>query len=139
MDDNSKVIAENILWEKVSGLQAWEFKVEVNAANRYPIFVKGWYNPNSGKLSYSVIYRGVGRIYGLDLGAQHRNPNRELIGEKHKHYWKTDSRDKHAYIPNDISATWDQPEKVWKQFCAEMHLGHSGVMQNPIIQEELPL
>ena len=41
-----------------------------------------WYSPTSGKLSYAIIHRIVGRIYGLDLGADHRNPVGEVVGEK---------------------------------------------------------
>ena len=92
----------------------------------------GWYNPLSGKLSYAVIHRTIGRIYGLDLGADHRNPGGDLVGEKHKHHhWKEDLRDREAYVPEDITEPWNRPVEVWKQFCNEANLRHSGIMHEP--------
>ena len=107
IDDDTKVIAEDIAWQPRSNSPAREFRIDIDSDEGYPIFVKGWYNPSSGKLSYAIIHRSVGRIYGLDLGAEHRNPNGELVGEKHKNYWIPGSRDKWAYVPNDITETWN--------------------------------
>lgn len=42
--------------------------------------------------------RGVGRIYGLDLGAAHVNPDGAPIGETHKNYWSPGHRDKWAFV-----------------------------------------
>ena len=63
----------------------------------------------AAKLSYVLLYRGAGRIYALDLGSAHRNPNGERVGETHKHRWTAEFRDKQAYVPKDITATWDRP------------------------------
>ena len=101
--------------------------------------VKRWYNPSSGKLSYAIVHRRVGRIYGLDLGADHQNPDGQPVGEKHKNYWSPGSRDKWAYVPGDITETWDRPVEVWHQFCAEANLRHSGTMQAPAIQSAMLL
>ena len=96
--------------------------------------MKGWYNPSSGKLSYAVIHQSVGRIYGLDLGAEHHNPDGTPVGEKHKNYWVPGSRDKWAYVPEDITEPWNRPLEVWRQFCTEAKLTHSGTMSQPAVQ-----
>ena len=38
-------------------------------------------------LTYALILKTAGRIYGLDLGKDHHNPQCEQVGEKHKHRW----------------------------------------------------
>ena len=110
IDDTSKVINENIVWEGAANSPRREFRLDIESGEGYPIFVKGWYNPSSGKLSYSIIHRGVGgRIYGLDLGADHQNPDGKFVGEKHKNYWVPGYRDKWAYVPPDITEPWHRP------------------------------
>ena len=135
--DGGKVIVEDISWTADAHTHAQKFRVEINSG--YPIFVNGWYNPFSGKLSYAIIHRSVGRIYGLDLGAEHRNPDRQLIGEKHKNYWLEGHRDKWAYVPDDITEPWSRPLAVWEQFCSEANLTHIGSMRLPAVQTEMPL
>ena len=139
IDDDTKIIAENIVWEGSPNSPTRRFRAEVDSDEGYPIFVDGWYNPSSGKLSYSIIHRSVGRIYGLDLGADHQNPDRRTVGEKHKNYWVPGSRANWAYVPEDITETWDRPVEVWRQFCAEAKLTHSGTMSQPAVQGSLPL
>ena len=138
--DDTKTINGNILWTDDSDHSpAQEFRAEVNSVADYPLFIEGRYNFLAGKLSFSLIYRGVGRIYGLDLGADHRNPDGERVGEKHKNYWRDGARDKWAYVPEDITAAWNRPVDAWNQFCAELKLTHVGIMVPPAIQERLPL
>ncbi len=107
-------ITEDISWEGGSNSRAKEFRIDIDSGEGYLIFVKGWFNPFSGKLSYAIIHRTVGRIYGLDLGADHCNPDGEFVGEKHKNYWVPDSRDKWAYVPEDITETWNHPVAAWE-------------------------
>ena len=131
LSDDTKEIPENIVWEDDDHPVAKGFRVAVNSAFGHPIFVSGWYNPLSGKLSYAIIHRVMGRIYGLDLGADHRNPDGNRVGEKHKHRWKEGLRDREAYVPKDITEPWNRPVEVWKQFCNEANLRHSGIMREP--------
>ena len=135
--NEAKVIEGDIAWAKDPYTQAQNFRVEIES--EYPIFVNGWYNPFSGKLSYAIIHRSVGRIYGLDLGAEHHNPDRQPVGEKHKNYWREGHRDKWAYVPEDITEPWNRPVAVWQQFCSEANLRHSGSMSSPSVQTEMPL
>jgi hypothetical protein len=134
INDTTKIIAENIFWEGGPNLPARQFRIDVDSNEGYAIFVKGWYNPLSGKLSYAIVHRSVGRIYGLDLGAEHQNPDEEFVGEKHKNYWVPGSRDKWAYVPEDITEPWNRPLEVWRQFCTEAKLTHSGTMSQPAVQ-----
>jgi len=99
--------------------------------------VFGRYNPDAGKLSYTLVYEGVGRIYALDLGADHRNPDGALVGRTHKHTWTEEFRDRRAYAPSDITEPWYRPVDVWRQFCDQARLRHSGVMRPPAVPGEL--
>ena len=139
INDTSKVIREDISWEGHINSSRREFRKEIESDEGYPIFLKGWYNSSSGKLSFAVIHRSVGRIYGLDLGADHQNPDGKWAGENHKNYWVRGYRDKWAYAPPDITEPWNRPVEAWRQFCAEANLTHSGVMTPPATQRELPL
>ncbi len=138
--DETKHIAGDITWaDDVDHSPASGFRVEVQTNLDYPMFVAGRYNPFSGKLSYTLILRGTGRIYGLDLGADHRNPDGEFPGDKHKHSWREGFKDKFAYSPEDITETWERPVEVWSQFCAEANLAHHGAMYPPHIPQELSI
>ena len=138
--DGTKLISENIIWRNDDDHSpAQVFRVDVDSASGHPIFINGWFNPSSGKLSFAIIYRGMGRIYGLDLGADHRNPDGIRMGEKHKHRWRQGEGDKWAYVPHDITEPWNRPTRVWEQFCSEANLQHSGVTRQPAINIELPL
>ena len=139
IQDPTKSIREDIRWEGHPNSGRREFRVEIESDEGYPLFLKGWYNSSSGKLSYAIIHSSAGRIYGLDLGADHQNPDKEWVGEKHKNYWVPGARDKWAYVPPDITETWDRPVEVWRQFCAEANLTHSGMMTAPVTRRALPL
>ena len=108
-----------------------EFKAQVLSEPGYSLFVKGTYNPVAGALSFTLVYSGHGRIYGLDLGKDHRNPTGETVGEKHKHRWTEQYRDKHAYIPGDITAQPHDVVLAWEQFCVEASISHDGTMSPP--------
>ncbi|MGH8190537.1 MAG: DUF6978 family protein, partial [Rhodanobacteraceae bacterium] len=71
------------------------------------------------------------RIYGLDLGKDHHNPQCNQVGEKHKHRWTDQYRDKEAYEPRDITASATDPVTVWTQFCKEAKIAHHGQMMPP--------
>ena len=139
INDMTKVIYEDITWEGAGNSSMRQFTVDIQSDDAHPIFVKGWYNPLSGKLSYSIIHRSVGRIYGLDMGADHVNPNGEPVGEKHKNYWVPGRRDKWAYVPEDITESWNRPGAVWGQFCAEAKIWHLGVIHDPVVQGSMLL
>ncbi len=130
--DLTKRIDGDIKWsEDEEHSPAIDFRVEILSEVGYPLFLKGRYNALSEKLSYHIIHKGVGRIYGLDLGQDHKNPDGRFVGEKHKHRWKELERDKVAYVPADITASANQPVTVWQQFCLEAQIIHNGSLQTP--------
>lgn len=138
--DPSKRIEGDIFWNHDKDHSpAVEFRVSLLSDPGWPIVVVGRYNPSAGTLGYALIHKGAGRIYALDLGADHHNPSCQRVGEKHKHRWSEAFRDKEAYVPGDISAPWNQPVAVWQEFCREAAITHHGVMHSPVAQGDLPL
>ena len=55
INDDTKVIFENIVWEGSPNSPRREFRIDIESDEGYPVFVKGWYNSSSGKLSFSII------------------------------------------------------------------------------------
>lgn len=140
LNDDTKRITKPIIWEDDEDHSpAQEFRVEVESAGGWPLFVNGRYNYAAGTLSYALILKTSGRIYGLDLGKDHHNPECEQVGERHKHRWSERYKDKEAYVPDDIDAPVSEPVAVWREFCAEAGIRHECRMESPAIQEELSL
>jgi len=130
--DTSKRIDGDIEWSEDEDHSACrEFRARVLSESGYSLFAKGTYNPIAGSLSFVLVYSGHGRIYGLDLGQDHKNPAGEKVGDKHKHKWTERYRDKHAYVPADITASPKDVVLAWTQFCAEASIRHNGKMSAP--------
>lgn len=112
MSDITKRIDRHIDWsEDEDHSPAVSFRVEVLSNPAYPLYAKGYLNRAARKLTYVLIHRAEGRIYGLDLGKEHRNPDDSLVGEKHKHRWSEQTGVKNAYVPEDITSTVDRPAR----------------------------
>ena len=136
INDAAKRIVGDIAWqEDEDHSPSVEFRVEVQSDTGWPLFVRGSYNPLISALSYVLIMPNVGRIYGLDRGKDHHNPQCSQVGETHKHRWNERFRDKEAYAPEDITASTSEAVEVWKQFCAEAKIDHVGRMQPPPPQQ----
>ena len=132
LDDSSKQIEGNLGWqEDEDHSPSVEFRAEVTSDSGWPLFVRGSYNPLIPALTYVLILKTEGRVYGLDLGKDHHNPECDQVGEKHKHSWTEQFRDKKAYLPTDITEPAANPVAVWKQFCAEAKLTHNGELAPP--------
>jgi hypothetical protein len=129
INDTSKRIDVDIVWQQDSHPAYLGFRVEVISDKAYPLFIKGSCNPRINALSFVLIHRPVGRIYALDLGKDHANPDGIRVGEKHKHRWDQALRDKQAYVPSDITAPATEPIKVWRQFCLEAKIVHNNSMK----------
>ena len=131
----SKRIEGNIHWtEDEDHSLARSFRAEVQTDSGWPLFVQGRYNRAANKLTYALILRTEGRIYGLDMGREHRN-----VGEIHKHRWTEPNRDKNVYAPSDITANVHDPVRVWDQFCQEVGIEHGGRMDTPPSYVERPI
>ena len=139
LEDETKRVRGDVTWrEDEDHSPAREFRVEVESASGWPLFVKGRYNLAAGTLTYALILKTAGRIYALDLGKDHHNPQCEQVGEKHKHRWSERYGDKEAYVPDDVNAPASDPVAVWKEFCAEACIRQDGRMNPPpAIQGEL--
>ena len=132
LEDTSKRIDGDITWvEDEDRSPAWQFRAEIESEIGWSLFVNGRYNSLADSLSYTLILRTEGRIYGLDLGKDHHNPQCEQTGERHKHRWSEQYRDKEAYVPDDITAQISDPVAVWKQFCVEANIKHNGKLKQP--------
>jgi len=130
--DPTKRVEGDIAWkEDEDHSPSVEFRVEIASGPGYPLFVRGSYNPEGLTLTYALIHRGAGRIYGLDMGKEHHNPGCDFVGEKHKHRWTEPVRDKGAYRPEEITEPVTDPVGVWEQFCMEARITHNGQMQAP--------
>ena len=132
LEDPSKTIDGDIIWaDDEDHSPALEFHVPLQSAAGMALFVRGSLNALAHTLSFMIIHRAWGRIYGLDLGKEHHNPNCTFVGETHKHRWTERFRDKHAYAPGDVTAAADDPLTAWRQFCEEAKIVHKGVMKLP--------
>lgn len=139
LDDRTKRILGDVTWKKDEDHSpAWEFRIDVESTKGWPLFVQGRCNPAAGTLTYVIILKTAGRIYGLDLGKDHHNPQCDQVGERHKHRWSEQYGDKEAYVAVDVKAPVSDPVAVWKEFCAEASILHDGRMEEPpATQKEL--
>ena len=136
--DETKRVRGGIAWkDDEDHSPAREFRVEVESASVWPLFVQGRYNPEARTLSCALILRTIGRIYALDLGKDHHNPQCVQVGEKHKHRWSERYGDKKAFEPEDVTASATEPVAVWEQFCAEARIRHDAGMERPLVQRRL--
>lgn len=130
--DTTKRIEGDIMWTgDEDHSPSVEFRAEILSDTGYPLFVRGSFNPLVPAVTFALIHKGVGRIYGLDMGKDHRNPDNNRTGDKHKHRWTERFRDKEAYVPPDITALASSPVEAWSQFCAEAAITHRGTMHPP--------
>lgn len=130
--DETKRINGDISWsEDEDHSPTVEFRVEVTSQMGYTLFVKGSYNALAQALTFALIHPSFGRFYALDMGKDHHNPSCVNVGEKHKHRWNEQLRDKEAYVPQDITASVTDPVSVWQEFCIESRITHDGVMHSP--------
>lgn len=139
LEDDTKRIVDDVVWtEDEDHSPALEFRVNVTSESGWPLFVKGRFNSAARTLNYALILTTEGRIYSLDLGKDHHNPQCDQVGEKHKHTWSERYSDKEAYVPDDIDAPLWDPVSVWTEFCVEAGIQHDGKMNEPpAIQGEL--
>lgn len=129
---SGNLVVGDIVWNAVPTIiPAKEFRIPLTSASSEQLTVSGWYNPGKRKLSFTVYSRQRGRIYSLDMGLDHTNPDDSNAGGTHKHYWSEADQSRWAYAPSDITEPWNRPVAVWRQFCAESGLEHHGQMLSP--------
>ena len=80
LNDNTKRIADDVIWtEDEDHSPALEFRVDVTSESGWPLFVKGRFNSAARTLTYALILTTEGRIYALDLGKDHHNPQCDQV------------------------------------------------------------
>ncbi len=122
--ETTKSITEEIKWQRDQDHSlGWEFRVECIVESDKFIVAGSCCRP-AGVVSFTILHRTHGRIYGLDLGKEHRNGDGTLVGEKHKHR-PQDNDPNFAYEPTDITADAEDLELLWKQFCKEANIVHT--------------
>ena len=135
--EESKKIDDDVSWKDRRGKAPGKvFRVDVHSEPCWELFIDGYWNPESGKLGYALVYESKHRIVGLDLGVGHNNPKGDSVGDTHKHRWTDLYKEDDAYEPSDITANWDEPVMAWEQFCAETNITHAGAMHPPEWQME---
>ncbi|HPB51570.1 MAG TPA: hypothetical protein PLZ31_10145, partial [Myxococcota bacterium] len=93
--DTTKQIDGDIDWqEDEDHSPALEFRTDVRSDAGWPLFVRGSFNSLAGTLTFALILKTDGRMYGLDLGKDHHNPTCQMVGDPHKHRWSEGFRDK---------------------------------------------
>ncbi|MBP7675501.1 MAG: hypothetical protein KBB14_04190 [Thermoanaerobaculia bacterium] len=137
LTDGTKRIEGDIAWaDDEDHSPSSEFRVEVRSSSGWPLFVRGSINAHAGTLTFALILKTEGRIYALDLGKDHHNPQCNQVGEKHKHRWTQRYRDKEAYVPSDIQAPVNDPCAVWTEFCIEARITHNGTLATPPVRQQ---
>ena len=106
--------------------RTFRFRVDVETSDPNDHYLEGWYSPRTEKLTLTVFRPDRGRIYGLCMGITHPELDGADPRRPHKHYWTEERRDQNRYLPDDISADWSNPLRVWSEFRRESHLVHDG-------------
>lgn len=136
-----KRIEADIIWREKHGYGgAVKFETSIVADIRETLDLHGWYSTFSGKLVFAIICNRRWRIYGLDMGrVSHNSCDGKRYEGTHKQIWTDKCEDGYAFRPEDITATWDQPQLAWQQFCNEAHIEHTGAFMLPETQAEVLL
>ena len=137
LEDETKCVRHDISWtEDEDHSRAWEFRAKLETNRGWSLFVKGRNNSDAGSLTYALILKTDGRIYGLDLGKDHHNPQCNQVGEKHKHRWSEKYHNKEAYVADDVASSVSASVAVWQEFCVEAGIRNDGKMEPPPPNQE---
>lgn len=144
LSDPTKESVGDIRWGAVAGREpAQRFTIAVQSASGWPLRVEAWWNPRAEKLSYALIYEGVGRIVGLDVDptTPHHNPGCRPTRSTRSHCdcprgthiqrWSEADGMARADATPEITASWDEPVAAWRQFCDLINLAHRGILREP--------
>ena len=137
--DPTKRIAGDIAWTDDAGHPtAQQFRAGIDSDGGWPIWARGWWQPLSKKLTYTIVHAEAGRIFGLDLGSvPHLNPSGEQLIGGHMHIWAETEGDQPAFPRGGVGYSWENPIEVWQIFCAEVNLVHRGRLLPPILRTEM--
>lgn len=136
--DRSKQVIGDLAWtDDRSHPPAQGFRADISSDHGWPIWVRGWWQPSSRKLSYTIVHIEAGRIFSWDLGSvPHANPDGTQLEGAHMHLWTDEHSDHLAIVRPDIGLTWEHPLDIWQMFCIEANITHLGVLSPPILKRE---
>ena len=136
--DPTKRIMGDIAWtDDLDHFPAQEMRASIESDQAWPIWAYGWWQPRYEKISYALIHRPGGRVFGLDIGGgRHGNPGGASIHGTHLHRWTAAHHDGIAVLRPDITLPWTQPVELWELFCAEANIAHLGRLAMPMLNEE---
>lgn len=119
--DQTKQLAGNVVLREVADYPgAYRFMGTIRHAGNQSVRVNIWLNLEASQPKITIAYFlvGVGRFYGLCVNVSHKKMR------LHKHSGLNEQD--RPYRPNDITATANEPDMVWRQFCDESCLNHPG-------------
>lgn len=136
-NDKNKCVTEDIEWFRDQlHPDTFIFKETVYCKD-LQMSIKGSFNTSLGSASFTIIHPKFGRIYALDHGGHtHQNNDGKKNGTLHKHRYRPEEPD-YAYVPEDITAEPDELSKLWKEFCTEARVFHSGQFFEPDLSKGL--
>jgi len=126
-----KCIVEDIVWKTNPQHHGTLIFRETLYCNDLQLDIKGSINTIIDTISFTILHPTVGRIYALDHGiVAHKNYDGKKNGGLHKHRWRPEEPS-FAYEPDDITATTTEYLKLWKEFCDEAKIYHTGSFFEP--------
>lgn len=129
LHDESKVIRGDVVWNlDKNKWPASELRVQVENEEGTPAHIQGFHNPKSQKTTFAVIHGGNFRFYGMCIGPSIKHDG---VRGLHKHKWSVQHGAREIYVPDDITADWDNPKKLFVEFCNEAKIRIEGTVGSP--------
>jgi hypothetical protein len=135
-----KIVDEDMIWQ--TDLETNYFKATAVARVGLRIPLKVHMNANKSdptKISVTLVVSGAYPIFRLDVNGSHQNRHTDAgrwHRQTHKHRWTDNCRDAFAYTPIEVIP--NDPEGVFREFCAEANIEFRGHVGNfPAAQLEL--
>ena len=97
---------------------ARSFRAEVASNGGWSLFIQGHYNQRAARLTYALILRSVGRIYGLCLGKLTTiNFDAHKFSWKHMHRWTERYLGQGSLHSGHNHCPGERPDSgLWRQF-----------------------
>ena len=132
LDDPSKTINGDIEWlPDPNHPSAWTFRAPVVHSGEAPLAAHGTLQHEQDRLSYLLVLRAAGRIFGICWGYGHLNPSGETVSGPHVHRWTSEHRDRWVEPFDDAGTGASDPTFAWQQFCTHANIVHRGTLHQP--------
>jgi hypothetical protein len=140
LDDETKAITGDIQWGQDRTMSyVMNFRVKVENELGFPLWVKGSYNRELDKTSFTLFDQNTGRIYGIDSGQDHHNASCDWVGDLHAHQWNEITKDREATTFNWPSNEALTPVGLWREFCHTTGIRHDGVLSAPPTDKQMKM